>query len=117
MEMLVVVAIIVLLAAMAVPIVTGRLEQARLDRAKVDSQTIAEAAQMYQLRYGQFPATLADLTVPGSDGTKPYLEGKALLDPWNRQYQYDPNGPHNSIAGKPDIWSLGPNGNQQIGNW
>ena len=39
MEMLVVVAIIVLLAAMAAPIVMGRLEDARKDRARIDSIT------------------------------------------------------------------------------
>ena len=116
MEMLVVVAIIVLLAAMAAPIVMGRLEQAKIDRAKVDCRSIAEMVEMYQLKYGEFPPTLEALAQPGADGTKPFIEARHLLDPWNRQYQYAPNGPHNQVTGKPDVWTIGPNG-QQIGNW
>ena len=118
MEMLVVVAIIVLLAAMAVPIVMGRLEDARLSRAKVDSQTIATACQAYELKYGHLPNTLEELTMPGADGSKAFLEAKHLVDPWQRPYQYLANGPHNyAISGKPDVWSGGPNGNMQVGNW
>jgi general secretion pathway protein G len=117
MEMLVVVAIIVLLAAMAVPLVMGRLEEAKISRAKVDAKTIAEACEMYQLKYGNLPNTLEELTMPGADGSKPFLETKHLLDPWSRQYQYLVNGPHNVVSGKPDVWSAGPNGNMQYGNW
>jgi general secretion pathway protein G len=116
MEMLVVVAIIVLLAAMAAPIVMGRLDQARIDRAKVDCRSIAEMVEMYQLKYGEPPANLEQLAQPGADGTRPFIEQRHLLDPWNRPYQYAPNGPHNSITGKPDVWTIDTRG-QQIGNW
>ena len=61
--------------------------------------------------------TLEELTMPGADGSKPFLEAKHLLDPWQRQYQYQANGQHNSLTGKPDVWSAGPNGNMQYGNW
>jgi hypothetical protein len=72
--------------------------------------------EMYQLKYGEPPATLEALAAPGSDGTKPFIEQRHLLDPWMRQYQYAANGPHNAITGKPDVWTIDPRG-QQIGNW
>jgi hypothetical protein len=48
------------------------------------------------------------------------MEANHLLDPWNREYQYAPQGQHNAHVGKPDVWSLGPRLNDPngiIGNW
>ena len=120
MEMLVVVAIIVVLAGVAVPMYMGRLEDAKKDRAKVDVKTLTQTCETYRLKYGDFPATLEVLCQPPPDGGIPYLEPTALLDPWNREYQYMPQGQHNAMYGKPDIWSLGSNPGDAasiIGNW
>ncbi len=120
MEMLVVVAIIVVLAGVAVPMFMGRLEDARKDRAKVDVRTLTQTCETYRIKYGDFPATLEVLCQPQPDGGIPYLELGALLDPWNREYQYQPQGQNNAMYGKPDIWSLGPNPGDpasMIGNW
>src|SRR5437899_9498169 len=119
MEMLVVVAIIVLLAAIAAPMVMGRLEDAKKDKARVDCKTIAQTAEMYKLKYGDYPPSLDQLTVMGADGSLPFIEARYLMDPWGHPYQYQPQGPHNG-GFKPDVWSMGPHmgqGDTQIGNW
>lgn len=118
MEMLVVVAIIVLLAAMAAPIVIGRLDDAKKDTAKVDCKTLVETAKMFKLKYGDYPATLAALTQPGADGSLPFIEARFLIDPWKHDYQYTPSGQHTGL-GDPEVWSMGPgmNNNTMIGSW
>ena len=120
MEMLVVVAIIVVLAGVAVPMLMGRLEDAKIGRAQVDVKTLTATCQTYQLKYGDFPATLEVLCQPKQNGGLPFIEPSALLDPWNREYQYQAQGQHMAMYGKPDIWSLGPRPGDQmsiIGNW
>jgi general secretion pathway protein G len=120
MEMLVVVAIIVLLAAMAAPLVLNRLTEAKISRAKVDCNTWTNAVMTYKLKYGDFPPTLATLTQIQPDGQGAYMEPKHLYDPWMREYQYQPQGQHNALTGKPDIWSVGErpgDANSIVGNW
>jgi general secretion pathway protein G len=119
MEMLVVVAIIVLLAALAAPIVMGRLDEAKRSKALIDCKTLVKQAQMFKLRYGDFPQSLGQLTQPGADGSAPYIEQRYLIDPWGHEYQYSPIGQHNSV-GDPEVWSMGPNMQNQatmIGSW
>jgi general secretion pathway protein G len=119
MEMLVVVAIIVLLAALAAPIVFGRLDEAKRGRALVDCKTIAEQAKMFKLKYGDYPPTLAAMTQPGADGTLPFIEARHLYDPWGHEYQYQAPGQHSTV-GDPDVWSVGANAQNPsgiIGNW
>ena len=119
MEMLVVVAIIVLLAALAAPIVMGRLEDAKKDKARVDCKTIAEQAKMFKLKYGDYPQTLAQLTQAGSDGSAPFMEARHLIDPWQHEYQYQNPGSHNTM-GDPEVYSMGPrmnDANSMVGSW
>lgn len=117
MEILVVVAIIVLLAAAAAPLVLGRLEDAKRSRALLDCKTWTSAADTYNVKYGSYPPDLNTLTQPGPDGSTPFMEARHLIDPWGRPYQYAYPGQHNQLTGKPDIWSGGKTGNEQIGNW
>ena len=117
MELLVVVAIIVILAGAAIPIYSNMVEGARKDRAAVDVIAIGDAVLAYRTKHGEWPASLAILTQQQPNGDKPLFEPEKLIDPWKRDYQYNAEGPHNSTYGKPDIWSTGPNGNEQIGNW
>ena len=117
MEILVVVAIIVLLAAAAAPLVLGRLDDAKNSRALLDCKAWASAADTYNIKYGNYPASLEALCQPGQNGETPFMEAKSLYDPWGRPYQYAYPPAHNTMSGRPDIWSLGKNGNQQIGNW
>ncbi|HLJ92417.1 MAG TPA: type II secretion system protein GspG [Gemmataceae bacterium] len=119
MEMLVVVAIIVLLAALAAPIVMGRLEEAKKSKAQVDCKTLVDQAKMFKLKYGDFPQTLGQLTQPGADGSAPFIEARYLIDPWGHEYQYTPFGQHNQV-GDPEVWSMGPNmqnPNSMVGSW
>jgi general secretion pathway protein G len=119
MEMLVVVAIIVLLAALAAPIVMGRLAEAKKSKALVDCKTLVKQAQMFKLKYGDFPDTLGQLTQPGADGSLPYIEMKFLIDPWGHEYQYAKFGQHNTV-GDPEVWSMGEhmqNPNDMVGSW
>jgi general secretion pathway protein G len=117
MEILVVVAIIVLLAAAAAPIVIGRLHDAQNSRALLDCKAWTTAADSFNVKYGNYPASLEALCQPGADGSLPFMETKNLVDPWGRPYQYQYPGQHNALTGRPDIWSLGKTGSQQIGNW
>lgn len=120
MEMMVVVAIIVVLAGIAVPLVFRQLDDAKKDRARVDVRTLSGTVDMYFLKYSEYPPSLESLTQPTADGGRPFLEPSALLDPWMHPYQYANPGQHNAASGKPDIWSLGPNvtdPNGIIGNW
>jgi general secretion pathway protein G len=121
MEMLVVVAILVVLAGAGGMIYMRYLDDARKDTARTQCKTVlAQAAAAYQLKYGDFPASLETLTQPTSDGGKPFLETSALVDPWGRAYQYAVPGPHHPTTGEPDIWSQGGNLGDPagtIGNW
>ena len=104
-EILLVVVIIGSLAAMIVPRVAGRGDQAKVKVAKADIEAnIATALKMYDLDNGTFPSTaqgLAALRVrPATNPIPqnwngPYVE-KDPLDPWNRPYIYVSPGEHRS---------------------
>jgi general secretion pathway protein G len=122
MEMLVVVAILVVLAGAAVPIYLNYLEQAKVDRAKSDVETLAKAVEAYKVQNEDWPQSLATLTQPSPKTGKATLTPENLLDPWERPYQYAPPGAgtHNGIYNRPDVWSEGPTPGDpsgRIGNW
>lgn len=81
-------------------------------------KALTAAAQAYEVRFGQLPERLEQLTTPPGGGP-PLVERDALTDPWGRPYKYDPAGPHNAGV-RPDVWSLGADSNDPkgvIGNW
>jgi general secretion pathway protein G len=120
MEMLVVVAILVVLAGTGGVIYMRYMEEARKDTARAQSRLLAETADTYQLKYGDYPPSLQSLTQPMQDGSRPFLEESALIDPWGRPYQYQVPGTHHQATGKPDVWSQGANvadPNGAVGNW
>ena len=127
-EIMVVVVILGILAAIVAPNIIGRVEQARVTRAKTDIQTIEAALKMYRIDNSRYPSTEQGLEAlvkqpPGArmpnymqDG---YLE-RLRMDPWNSPYQYLYPG-HN---GRVDIYSFGADGlpggkddDADIGNW
>lgn len=120
-EVLVVVAILVVLAALAVPTVINALGDAKIDIAKAHIKgTLVPRVTQYSLRNpeGAYPTTLHELVTP-PDGKSPLLRPEELIDPWGREYQYAYPGTRNT-NGEPDIWSTGPNPNDStkyIGNW
>jgi general secretion pathway protein G len=120
MEMLVVVAILVVLAGAGGVIYMRQLDDAKKDTAKAQCHLLAQTAEAYYTKYGDWPGSLASLTQPTADGGKPYLEPSALVDPWGREYQYQVPGQHHASTGKPDVWSQGGNladPNGSVGNW
>ncbi len=91
-EIMLVIIIIGVLAAMVMPRLVGRSEQARLAVAKADIESgIALSLDLYEMDNGEYPDKLADLRVkPGTEGNwkGPYLK-KEPVDPWGRPYKYD----------------------------
>lgn len=115
LEVLIVVAIIVVLAGVSSVYVFRFLNDAKIDTARASATTIAKAIQAYELRFGVPPESLQQLIQP-LDGSKPFVDPDALLDPWGHPYMYDASGPrHNGL--KPDVWAVHPDTGQQIGNW
>ena len=121
-EMLLVVTIIGILAALVIPKIMGRSEQARMTAAHADiSGGIKSALDAFEVDNGFYPKSLQDLVQPPSNAKNwhgPYLD-KIPMDPWGNNYIYYYPGKHNSTAY--DLLSIGPDGKEgtddDIGNW
>ena len=127
-EIMVVVIIIGILAAIVAPNVIGRVDDARVTAAKSDIATIEGALKMYRLDNFAYPETqygLDALVTRPSDPTiknwnpEGYVE-RLNNDPWGNSYQYLNPGSHSTI----DIYSFGADGKPggegvaaDIGNW
>lgn len=97
-EMLVVIAIIALIAAVLTPQLLGQLSRARAKTAQLQLDTVAAAVELFRSDVGRYPSTTEGLKSliadPGAaEGwTGPYLKDiKALNDPWNRPLIYTPD--------------------------
>jgi general secretion pathway protein G len=115
-ELLVVLAIIGLIAALAAPQVLRYLGKARVDTTQAQMKNIAGALELYYLDSGQYPTSEAGLnllTAAPSDGTiwnGPYLKSEAALkDAWGRAFVYEAGTEPVSIMVK----SLGRDGKPQ----
>lgn len=87
-ELMVVVIIIGILAALVVPNLTGSAENSRLKRAKADVETIARAAELYYVEQNSTPPPN-----PGTDlAAKGYLKEWPIKDPWGTNYSYELSG-------------------------
>jgi general secretion pathway protein G len=123
-ELMLVVIIIGALAAMVLPRLTGRSEQARASAARADIKVnIATGLKLYELDNGAFPTTteglnaLFERTTSAPNWNGPYLEVKAI-DPWGREYQYESPGTHRPQDY--DLYSLGKDGKESdddVSNW
>ena len=121
-EIMLVVIILGVLAAMVVPRLTGRSDEARQSVAKTDIESnLALAIDLYEVDNGGYPDSLDDLLrAPSGGGTSwkgPYLK-KIPNDPWGRPYVYKHPGTHN--ADTYDLYSLGKTGQEGAGditNW
>jgi general secretion pathway protein G len=116
-EILLVVVIIGILAAVAVPKLSGRQQQAKIAAARADIANIGLALKMYEIDNGDYPGSLQGLMA--NSGAKnwhgPYLEQGLPKDPWGADYQYQKPGTHNPSGF--DLKSSGPEGGPEIGNW
>nr|WP_315230266.1 type II secretion system major pseudopilin GspG [uncultured Limnohabitans sp.] len=126
-ELMVVLAIIGVLAALVVPNVLNRADDARVTAAKTDVGNLMQALKLYRLDNQRYPAPEQGLqalvvqptTGPAPLNWKPYID-KLPNDPWGRPYQYMNPG----VKGEIDVLSLGADGqpggegkNADIGSW
>lgn len=126
-ELMVVLVIIGVLAALIVPNVLERADDARATAAKTDVNNVMQALKLYKLDNQAYPTADQGLqalvarpsTGPTAPNWKSYLE-KLPNDPWGRPYQYLNPG----IKGPVDVMSFGADGqaggegkDADIGSW
>jgi len=110
LEMLVVLAILGLLAAIVAPQVLRYLGTSRTQVAKVQIENISASLDHFQLDVGRYPTPeegLDALVKPPATAANwggPYLKkSSALVDPWGQKYLYANPGKHGEV----DVYSLG----------
>lgn len=128
-EIMVVIVILGVLAALVVPNIMGRPDEARVTAAQSDIRSISNALDLFKLDNFGYPTTdqgLEGLVTKPSGSPEPknwnpdgYLK-KVPKDPWGNEYQYLSPGAH----GKFDLYSLGADGreggegvNADINSW
>ncbi len=128
-EIMVVVVIMGILAALIVPKLMGRTDDARIIAAKQDIATVMQGLKLYKLDNQRYPTTEQGLqalmskptTGPAANGWKTggYLD-KLPKDPWGNPYQFLSPG----LKGEIDVFSLGADGqpggtenDTDIGSW
>ncbi len=126
-ELLVVLVIIGVLAALIVPNVLDRTDDARVTAARTDIGNLMQALKLYKLDNQRYPSAEQGLealvrkptTGPAPANWKPYVE-KLPNDPWGRPYQYANPG----VKGEIDVYSFGADGraggegkDADIGSW
>ncbi|APZ91700.1 type II secretion system protein GspG [Fuerstiella marisgermanici] len=117
LELLIVLAIIVAIAAMVAPNLIGNQQTAQIRIARTTVKNIEEAVKRRAVKNnGQYveetgTQPIADLAEPFTDALNnvhpPELE-EVPVDPWNNQFQYSYSSGSGEL--KPRIWSTGPNG-------
>jgi len=124
-EVMVVVVILGILAAIVVPRIMDRPDEARITKARQDIRTLESALNLYRLDNYTYPTTDQGLEAlvqrPASPEPPRWKEGgyvdRLPMDPWQQPYQYLSPGSHGSI----DIFSAGPDRqsgtDDDIGNW
>ena len=126
-ELMVVLVIIGVLAALIVPNVLDRTDDARATAARTDVHNLMQALKLYKLDNQRYPTAEQGLAAlvqrpsapPAPGNWKPYLE-KLPTDPWGQPYQYLNPG----IRGEVDVMSFGADGKSggegkdaDIGSW
>jgi general secretion pathway protein G len=128
-EIMVVVVILGILAAVVVPKIMDNPDKARIVKAKNDVQAIKGALDLYKLDNFSYPSTDQGLQAlaqkpAGSPEARNWKQGGYLdrmpKDPWGNDYQYLNPG----VNGEVDVFSFGADGrpsgegvNADIGNW
>jgi general secretion pathway protein G len=126
-EIMVVIVILGVLAALIVPRVMNRPDEARVVAARQDIASIMQALKLYRLDNQRYPTTEQGLQAlvsrptagPPAPNWKAYLD-KMPVDPWGKPYQFLSPG----IKGEIDVFSLGADGqpggtgvDADIGSW
>jgi general secretion pathway protein G len=128
-EIMVVVVILGILAALVLPNVMGRIGQAQSTKVKADIQGYETALSLYKLDNFKYPTTDQGLEAlvkqPADPSVRNWKEGGYIRslkkDPWGNVYQYVYPGTHGTEY---DLFTLGadaqPGGegeNADVGNW
>src|SRR3989338_3542221 len=100
-ELLIVIIILGILAALVIPRLAGRTEEARVQAAHADIEGgVAVALDLYEADMGKYPSSLEDLIQKPANADRwrgPYLKKKSIpLDPWKKPYISRFPGTHNS---------------------
>ena len=126
-ELMVVLVIIGVLAALIVPNMLDRADDARVTAARTDVNNLMQALKLYKLDNLRYPSSeqgLQSLVTKPAAGTippnwRPYLD-KLPADPWGQPYQFSSPG----LKGEIDVYSFGADGvvggegkNADIGSW
>ncbi|MEK6749491.1 MAG: type II secretion system major pseudopilin GspG [Pseudomonadota bacterium] len=128
-EVMVVLVILGILAAVIVPRVMDRPDVARVTKAKQDIRTLESSLSLYKLDNFNYPSTDQGLDAlakkpSGSPEPRNWKEGGYIdhlpKDPWGNPYQYLNPGTHSAV----DVFSYGADGHEggdgikaDIGNW
>ncbi|MEO8308202.1 MAG: type II secretion system major pseudopilin GspG [Pseudomonadota bacterium] len=127
-EIIVVVVIIGLLAAVVTQTLAGRTDDARIAKARQDIQAMETALTLFKLDNFRYPTNEQGLRSlvekPADPEIRNWKEGgyvkRLSKDPWGRDYLYESPGTHGEV----DIYTLGADGqaggekaNADIGNW
>ena len=126
-ELMVVLVIIGVLAALIVPNVLDRADDARSTAARTDVTNTMQALKLYRLDNQRYPSSEQGLQAlvarpsagPAAPNWKPYVD-KLPNDPWGRPYQYANPG----LKGEIDVFSFGADGvlggegkDAEVGSW
>ncbi len=119
-ELLLVLMILGILAAIVIPKFSGRTEQAKEKAAVTQIANFRTALDSFEVDTGFYPKSLIDLLVQPRDAQSwhgPYLQTDTIpKDPWNNDYVYKCPGSHNPTSY--DLSSSGPPGAEKIiANW
>ncbi len=124
-ELIVVMVIIGMLAALVFPRLIPKVGKGKQSAAKAQIELLGQALDQFRLDTGRYPTTseglnvlVSDPGIPGWDG--PYLKKAVPNDPWGRAYSYESPGSH----GDYDLISFGADGasggeseNKDIVSW
>lgn len=126
-EIMVVIVILGVLAALVVPRVMSRPDEARVVAARQDIAAIMQALKLYRLDNQRYPSTEQGLQAlvtrptggPPANNWKQYLD-RLPVDPWGKPYQFLNPG----LRGEIDVFSLGADGaaggngtDADVGSW
>ncbi|MCK4911839.1 MAG: type II secretion system major pseudopilin GspG [Thermodesulfovibrionales bacterium] len=125
MELLVVMVILGLLAALVGPRIWKNVTKSKITTAKTQIELLGQALDQFRLDTGRYPSSSEGLealrTNPGADGWDgPYLRKAVPMDPWKRPYSFQSPGSH----GDYDLTTFGLDGspggtgeNKDVSSW
>lgn len=123
-ELLLVLVILAVLAAIVVPKFTKRSEQARITAARTDIANLEVSLDAFEIDSGRYPTNeegiraLVEQPADIKEWHGPYIKRGVPNDPWGNPYVYRCPGQHNTSGY--DLYSFGPDGQEgrdDIDNW